>query len=630
MIDRTCDLVLRVYLAAMPAIGIIWILSIPDYFIQGITTEQVIVVVLALATGAAILKYPYGEKAGLLELFLAFLALAAWLWMSINFDEWLMLMAERPPEMWMPGVVAILLMMEGIRKAAGPVIGGLVWAMLLYGYFGNYLPGVFEAEVFLPTKTVVYLYADQNGVPGIVLQIIVELVLAFIIFGKMMEVSGAMGFLNDLALGMMGHRRGGPAKVAVLASSAFGSISGSSVANIMSTGVITIPMMKKTGFQPKYAAAIEAVASNGGQIAPPVMGATAFIIAEFLEVSYAEVVVAATLPAVLYFFVLFMQVDGVAVRFGLRGLPKSELPNTLKVLMAGWIYLVPIAVLIYYLLWEGYRAGLAGMYACGVLFVLMVLKKRRFPTKEEWSDFFIGGGNNLVALVMIGGGAGIIIGLMNSTGLGFQLSLVLTEVGEDGGIFVMLLLTAFICIVLGMGMPTAAVYVVLVSIVAPALIEMKIPEMSAHMFIFYYGLLSMLTPPVAVASMVAAQLAGSDMWRTGLIGLQLAVAAFLMPFLWAFNPALLLDGTWLEIALVTVTCVVAGILVGRMSMTMTGGFVDTMAGLGLLAAAIFVGSATVWIGPADPLSLVPAAFGVALWLFLRRRTPKLTAEPQKA
>jgi len=630
MIDRTCDLVLRVYFAAMPAIGIIWILSIPDYFIQGITTTQVIVIVLALATGAAILKHPYGEKAGILELFLALLSLGVWLWMSVNFEDWLMRMAERPPEMWIPGVVALLLMMEGIRKAAGGIIAGLVWTMLVYGFFGNYLPGVFEAEVFRPTKTIVYLYADHNGVPGIVLRIIVELVLAFIIFGKMMEVSGAMGFLNDLALGLMGHRRGGPAKVAVLASSAFGSISGSTVANIMSTGVITIPMMKNAGFQAKYAAAIEAVASNGGQIAPPVMGATAFIIAEFLEVSYGEVVIAATLPAILYFFVLFMQVDGVAVRLGIKGLPKSELPNATKVLLAGWMYLVPLAVLIYYLLWEGYRAGLAGMYACGVLFVLMVFKKRRLPNRQEWSGFFVGGGENLVALVMIGGGAGVIIGLMNSTGLGFQLSLVLTTVGEQGGIFVMLLLTAFICIVLGMGMPTAAVYVVLVSIVAPALVEMKIPEMSAHMLIFYYGLLSMLTPPVAVASMVAAQMAGSDMWRTGLIGLQLAVAAFLMPFLWAFNPALLLDGTWLEIGLVTATCVVAGLLVGRMSMVMDGRFINTLAGLGLLAAAIFVGSATVWIGPADPLSLAPAAGGLALWLFLRGRTTKLAAGLQEA
>jgi TRAP transporter 4TM/12TM fusion protein len=488
--------------------------------------------------------------------------------------------------------------------------------MLVYGYFGNYLPGVFEAEVFLPTKTVVYLYADHNGIPGIVLTIIVELVLAFIIFGKMMEVSGAMGFLNDLALGVMGHRRGGPAKVAVLASSAFGSISGSSVANIMSTGIITIPLMKKTGFEPKYAAAIEAVASNGGQIAPPVMGATAFIIAEFLEVPYSEIIVIAALPAALYFLVLFMQVDGLAVRFGIKGLPKSELPNAFKVLISGWVYLVPLGVLLYFLLGLGYRAGLSALYSCAALFVLMVLKNRRLPSRAEWSDFFIGGGENLVALVMIGGGAGVIIGLMNSTGLGFQLSLVLTTVGQNAGIFIMLLLTAFICILLGMGMPTAAVYVVLVSIVAPALVEMDIPEMSAHMFIFYFGLLSMLTPPVAVASMVAAQLAGADMWKTGLIGLQLAAAAFLMPFLWVFNPALLLDGTWQEITLVAATAIVAGMLIGRMSMVMTGGVLNTLAGFALLAAAIVVGSATIWIGPADPLSLVPAAVGlVAMYGF---------------
>jgi TRAP transporter 4TM/12TM fusion protein len=622
MIDRLCDLVLRVYLAAMPTIGILWILSVPDYFIQGITTTQVVVLILALAIGAAILKKPYGDKAGLLELVLALVSFGVWFWMSYNLDDWLMRMAERPAEMWAPGIIAILLMMEAVRKAAGGIIAGLVWTMLIYGFLGNHLPGVFEAEVFPPTKTVVYLYADHNGIPGIVLTIIVELVLAFIIFGKMMEVSGAMGFLNDLALGMMGHRRGGPAKVAVLASSAFGSISGSAVANIMSTGIITIPLMKKTGFEAKYAAAIEAVASNGGQIAPPVMGATAFIIAEFLEVPYSEIVVLAALPAALYFLVLFMQVDGLAVRFNIKGLPKDELPRTFRVLIGGWPYLVPLAILLYFLLGLGYRPGLSALYSCAALFVLMIAKNRRLPSRAEWSDFFIGGGENLVALVMIGGGAGVIIGLMNSTGLGFQLSLVLTEVGQNAGIFVMLLLTAFICILLGMGMPTAAVYVVLVSIVAPALVEMNIPEISAHMFIFYYGLLSMLTPPVAVASMVAAQLAGSDMWKTGLIGLQLAAAAFLMPFLWVFNPALLLNGTWLEISLVTATTVVAGMLIGRMSMVMTGGLLKTLAGFGLLAVAIFVGSATIWIGPADLLSLAPAVAGLALLIYLRVWAPK--------
>ena len=304
--ERIDFLLQRIYLALIPAIGILWIFSVPDYFQLGLLTAQVIVVVFGLANGAVFLKHPYGKHAGILEFFLAICTLVLWLWMSWNLEDWLLLMAERPAEMWLPGMVALLLMMEGIRKATGKVIAALVGVMIIYGFLGDHLPGVLEASVFPPTKTIVYLYADHNGVPGLVLQIIVELVLAFIMFGKMMEVSGAMTFLNNLALGVMGHRRGGPAKVAVVASSAFGSISGSTVANIMSTGIVTIPMMKKTGFQSRYAAAIEAVASNGGQIAPPVMGATAFIIAEFLEVPYADVVTAALLPAIIYFFILII------------------------------------------------------------------------------------------------------------------------------------------------------------------------------------------------------------------------------------------------------------------------------------------------------------------------------------
>jgi len=617
MIDRINHLVLCVFLAAMPLTGILWIFSVPDYFEAGLVSEQVITFMLGLGCAAAFLKYPYREKSGVLELILALVGFGVWAWASYNLQDWYLEAASRPPRMWVPGIFGILLMMEGIRKAAGGVIAGIVWAILIYGFLGNHLPGVFEAEVFQPTKTLVYLYTDVNGVPGIVLRIVVELVLAFIIFGKMMEVSGAMRFMNDIALSLMGHRRGGPAKVAVIASSAFGSISGSAVANIMSTGVVTIPMMKESGFKAKYAAAIEAVASNGGQIAPPVMGATAFIIAEFLEISYGEVARAALLPAILYFLVLFMQVDGIAVRFGIKGLPKAQLPNAMEVLKSGWVYLVPLAVLIYFLIGLGYRAGLSGMYACGILFVLMVYKNRRLPTAEEWKGFFIGGGENLIPLIMIGAGAGVIIGLMNSTGLGFQLSLVLTEVGQNAGIFVMLLLTAFICIVLGMGMPTAAVYVVLVSIIAPALIEMKVPDLSAHMFIFYYGLLSMLTPPVAIASMVAAQMAKSDMWETGLVGLQLAAAAFLLPFLWAFNPALLGQGTWQEIILVAVSCVVGGLLVGQMSMVMGRSAMGTLTGYALLAAAIIVGSSTLWIGKADLMTLVPSVIGLAMVYYLR-------------
>lgn len=629
--DRFCDLFLRVCLGLIPVIGICWILAIPDYVGWSLISAQVLAVGLGLAVAAAMLKYPYGENPRLLELLLAITGFLVWFWMAYKFEDWLFDMADRTPDMWGPGIVAIILLLEGLRKAAGKVIAMLVWVLIGYAYFGDLLPGVLEAEVFPPTKTILYLYADNNGVTGIVLRIVTELVLAFVIFGKMLEVSGASKFFNDLALSWMGHRRGGPAKVAVVASGAFGSISGSTIANIMSTGVVTIPLMKKAGFEARYAAAIEAVASNGGQIAPPVMGATAFIIAEFLEIPYVDVVIAASIPAALYFLILFFQVDAISVRFGIKGLPKSELPEFLRTLMSGWVYLIPIGVLLYFLMGLGYNAGISGLYACGVLFVLMIARNRRLPRWEEWHGFFVGGGENLVPLLLIGGAAGVIIGVLNSTGLAFQLSLVLTTVGMKAGIFVMLLLTAVICIILGMGMPTAAVYIVLVAVIAPALIEMGLLPIAAHMFIFYFGLLSMLTPPVAIASMVAAEMAGSDMWRTGFVALQLAVAAYLMPFLWVFNPALLFEGSWQAIVIVTITCLVAGALIGQTVIAAgRDGFAGVIGAAGLFMAALAIGSATLWIAPDSALTLVPAGAGIVMLYMLRAGRMRKALQPQKA
>jgi TRAP transporter 4TM/12TM fusion protein len=629
--ERFCELTLRVCLALITTFGIAWILGIPDILQWTLITAEFLGIMLGIGICAVMIKYPYGERAGILDLGLGVVGMGVWFWMSYNLEEWLMLMADRTPDMWVPAIVAIVIMMEGLRKATGKAIAIIVWTLIAYAYFGDLLPGVLEAEIFPPTKTIIYLYADNNGVPGIVLRVVVQLVLAFIVFGKMLEVSGATRFLNDVSLGMMGHRRGGPAKVAVVASGAFGSISGSTVANIMSTGVVTIPMMKKSGFQPQYAAAIEAVASNGGQIAPPVMGATAFIIAEFLEVSYAEVVKAAAIPAALYFFVVFLQVDAIAVRFGIKGLPKSELPKVWQALASGWVFLIPIGVLLYFLLGLGYNAGISGMYACAVLFVLMVIRNRRLPTGREWAGFFIGSGENIIPLLLIGAGAGVIMGVLNSTGLAFQLSLVLTTVGESAGIFVMLILTAVICIILGMGMPTAAVYIVLVAVIAPALINMGMAPMSAHMFIFYFGLLSMLTPPVAIASMVAAELAGSDMWRTGFVGLQLAIAAYLLPFLWAYNPAILMEGSWQAVVIVTTTCAVAGMLIGQMVIIAgNNGMLGLAAAALVFAGALAVGSATLWIGPETPLALAPAAAGLVFLYLLRMGRNRKALDPQRA
>lgn len=617
--DKVTGLFLRVCFGLVPIIGVVWIFSVLDYLAITLTFQEVIGTILGIAMAAAFIKHPYGKAASVLDLVLAILAILSWLWMAVNFDDWMVGMHERTPDKWVPGIFAIVLMLEALRKACGRVITILVWVTIVYAYFGHLLPGALEADVFPPTKTILYLYADNNGIPGLVLRVVVQLVLAFIILGKLMEVSGATRFFTDLALAFMGHKRGGPAKVAVVASSAFGTISGSAVGNIMSTGIVTIPMMKRTGFSAHYAAAIEAVASNGGQIAPPVMGATAFIIAEFLEVAYIEVVIAAAIPAVLYYLVLFLQVDAIAKRFGLEGLPRSELPKVVAVITSGWIFVLPFAVLIYFLFWLGYNPGLSAMYAGGTLLGLSIIKNMRLPNRAEWADFIFGSGENLVPLILIAGGAGVVMGVLNSTGLAFQLSIILTEIGERSGIFIMLLLTAFISIILGMGMPTAAVYIILATVIAPALVEMGLQPMAAHLFLFYFGLLSMLTPPVAVASMVAAGLAGSDMWKTGIVGVQLAAAAYLMPFLWVFNPALVMQGSWTAIVYVTLSAATAGFLIAEAIVTFgRGGAINWLLSVALFVATLVVGSATLWIGAESPLTLVVVGVGAVLVVFLRR------------
>lgn len=604
---------LRACLGAIPIVGIGWILAVTDYFGVALTFQQVLGVILGLACASAFLRYPYFSRPGLFEAALAVTGFLVWFWMSYNFEDWIVTAHERTPDKWVPGAIALLLLMEGLRKAAGKIIAGLVWVLIIYAFLGNHLPGVLEAEVFPPTKTLTYYYADNNGVPGLVLQVVVNLVLAFIIFGKLMEVSGGTAFLNDLAMGFMGHRRGGPAKVAVIASSAFGTISGSTVANIMSTGIVTIPLMKRTGFRNEYAGAIEAVASNGGQIAPPVMGATAFIIAEFLEIPYQDVVIAAAVPAAVYFFVLFLQVDAVARRFGIMGLPREELPVVRTVLRSGWIFVLPIVVLLYFLFWLGYNPGLSALYSAASLIVLMVVRDRRPPTLEHWRNFIFGSGEILVPLLLIAGAAGIILGVLNSTGLAFQMSLILTAIGKSNGILVMLFLTSLICIVLGMGMPTATVYIVLVSVIGPALVNMGLVPIGAHLFLFYFGLISMLTPPVAIASMVAAEMAGGDMWKTGLIGVQLAATAYLLPYLWAFNPALLLEGSLVQVIYAVVSAGAAGLLLAHsVTVFARGGRLAWLFGAAMYAACLIVGSSTIWLGPDSPLALVVAAAGCAV------------------
>ena len=386
------------------------------------------------------------------------------------------------------------------------------------------------------------------------------LILGFLILGQVMQASGATKFFSDIAMASIGRKRGGPAKVSVVGSSLMGTVSGATVANIMSTGMISIPLMKRNGFKGAMAAGIEAVASNGSQLAPPVMGATAFIIAEYLEMPYSTIVAAAILPAIVYYVFLFCQIDFYARDKGLEGLKKSELPKMFDVIKAGWLFIIPLGVLIFFLFVLAFNPAKSALYATLSLLFLALLKFKKLPSLKIIYECILGLGKPFVMLVMICAGAGIIIGVINMSGLGFSLALALSDVGIAYGLFVMLLLTALASIVLGMGMPTSAVYIIVAMLLAPAITDMGVPAIAAHFFVFYFGLASFLTPPVAIASYAAASLAKADLRETSMAGLKLGLSAFIIPFYFIYNPEILMVGEWNVILSSFTLLVIAGVL----------------------------------------------------------------------
>lgn len=607
--------------ASLPVIGILWILDAPRWFAQVWLTEQYLAVLLGIAVLAGIATRPLPRVPQWLDVILGVLAMLSWWWLAANYAEWLLDPINRGPEKWIPAVLGIYGVIEATRRHCGLVLALLAGAILLYGVVGHYAPGVFEAAYISPPRYLLYLYNDTNGIPGLVLNVGATQILGFIVFGAVLNAVGGSELLTRLAMSAMGHRRGGPAKVAILASSLFGTLSGSTVANVMSTGVVTIPMMKRSGFPPRYAAAIEAVASNGGQIAPPVMGATAFIIAEFLQISYTEVVLAAFLPAAFYYLLLYRQVDRYAAANGLSGEPRENLPRMGDALMRSWPLLFPLATLIYFLFFLGYAPGKSALYAAGAALVLhMIMAPREADRLALIPKMAIRAGETLIPILLVCAVAGIIIGTINITGLGFALTLALGQIAELGGVLPLLAVTALIAIVLGVGMPTSGVYVVVAVLLAPALVEQGVPLISAHFFIFYFGLLSMLTPPVAIASYAAASIADSDMWQTGTTGMKLAIVAYLIPFVFAFNSALLFDGTWLEIGISCLTVYAAGHFLAEV-LARRDAFGGGIRRWIVTLAALALGGITAVVPPDNPIAISAAILGLGAVLVTSRILP---------
>ncbi|MBN1238972.1 MAG: TRAP transporter large permease subunit, partial [Gammaproteobacteria bacterium] len=399
------------YLGALTVIGCLWVAGLPRLLGTTWLDGQLLPLSIGLATAAALLRVPYGRVPRALDAALGFAALGCWAWSALRYEEWLITFAQRTPDQWIPGALALLLTLEAMRKSCGLAITVLVWGFVAYALFGDALGGAAAASPQSPTEIVLYLYADSQGVPGFIVRVVMTIVLAFVVLGKLMEQSGATRFFTDTAMQLMAHRRGGAAKVSIAASGAFGMINGSTVGNVMSTGLVTIPLMKRAGFAAPTAGAIEAVASNGGQLAPPVMGAAAFLIAEFLQIDYAQVAVAAAVPAVLYFLAVFVQVDALAARAGLAGQPvRSERGRGRELLRQHWPLVLPLVALLVMLFVFDVDAARAALTAAALLLALSALRDPRALSIASLRELLCGSGANLLPIVLIGAGAGVVVG----------------------------------------------------------------------------------------------------------------------------------------------------------------------------------------------------------------------------
>ena len=462
---------------------------------------------------------------------------------AVNYATIFETLFQRPTDATIAGAILIVLVLEALRRATGNFLAAVVGLFLVYGLVGHLVPGELQGREVAPDRLAVYLAMDSNGMLGMPLMVTATVVVMFVLFGSFLTAAGGGQFFTDLSMAGMGRFRGGSAKIAIVASALFGSISGSAVANVASTGVITIPLMKDTGFRARLSGAVESVASTGGQLMPPVMGAAAFLMAEFLQVGYHTVMIAALVPALVYFFAVFVQVDLIAARDGITAIPADRIPSGRAVFRGGWYFLVPFAVLIAALFWWRLRPGEAAFWSVVALIPLGLLFRydgKGLTIPALWEGL-CSAGRIVVDIVLIGAAAGLIIGVLNITSLGFALTLSLIDFA-GGNLILLLIMSAVLSVILGMGMPTVGVYVLLATLIAPSLIELGVEPIAAHLFVMYFGMMSMITPPVAIAAFTASVIAKAPPVATAVSAVGLAWTAFVVPFVFVFEPAVLLNG----------------------------------------------------------------------------------------
>lgn len=515
------------------------------------------------------LYYPASKKSAKtrptsLDLLLAMASVVVCGYTVLNVDAFALRGGVALPRDYVFGLVAIFLVLEACRRVAGRGLLILAIIFILYALFGRYIPGVLSHRGYTLQRVIYQMYLTTEGIYGQPIGIAATYLVLFIVFSSFLEKSGLGNLFNDISLALGGRLVGGPAKVAVIGSALVGTISGSAATNVATSGAFTIPLMKKIGYKPYFAGAVEAAASTGGQIMPPIMGTGAFIMAEFLGIPYISIAAAAVIPAILYFAAVYFQVDLRARKIGLKGLPKEEIPDAWKTIMRYGHMFVPIIILVV-LLMQHFTPLYSAFYAILSTWILSFLRKETRMGPSKLIPIAVASARSCLSLSVAMANAGFVVAVLSMTGIGIILADNIVALSH-GSLFATLVLCMVVSIVLGMGLPTSACYIIAATIAVPILREMNVPGLQAHFFVFYFACLSTVTPPVALASYVAAGMSGSGTNQVGWAAFKLALAGFIVPFFFIYAPAI--------------------ILVADSSVTIVWAAVSGLAGTALLAAAI--------------------------------------------
>ena len=533
-----------------------------------ITAQVVRATHLAFVMALAYLLFPMKkdmpkDKLPWYDVIIAIVGACSWLYISINFDSLVRRAGIYNTTDIIIGIVGILILFEACRRIVGTPILIISLVFIVYALFGAYAPGFLNHRGYSIQRLVSHLYYNTEGIMGTPIGASATFIFLFIFFGALLDKTGIGQFFIDICNAIAGSYDGGPAKVAVLTSAMFGTVSGSSVSNTVGTGSFTIPMMKSLGYRPEFAGAVEASASTGGQLMPPIMGAASFLMAESLGIPYKEVAKAAIIPAILYFTGIFIMVHLEAKKTGLKGLSRDSLPKIGELLMKKGYLVIPLATIIYFFVLgkTAIYAGLMGIIAAGLVAIInsivdIILKRERSFTFNDLIDVFVNWARNIISVAVACAMAGIIIGVITLTGLGLKIGAGLISI--SGGISILLLmLTMISSIILGMGVPTTANYLITSTIAAGAIIGLGFEPLAAHMFVFYFGIIADVTPPVALAAMAGAAIAKSDPLKTGFEATKLSIGAFIIPYMFIFNPQILMiNTTFVEVIPILITSLI--------------------------------------------------------------------------